>query len=241
MHDIKVGLRESTISIAVPRHVVVVPNGNRRRAQLRGIDLNESYVRGALNALEVIGWAKDAGVTDVTLFGLSCENKDNRPDDQLEALAEGADFFCDHVTELDCKVHVFGKYAELQAHAIYSTLYEKLQVLNEKNAAKEFTVHVAVNYSGMLQHETDPLFDAIRLHGIEEVEKNREKYVLSAGVPKADLFIRTGGEYRTSGLLPFQVGYAEIKIFDAYWGDFTREMFDEALRWYGMQPRNFGK
>lgn len=241
MATIADGAMEKPLLLKIPRHIVVVPNGNRRRAKLRGIDLEESYTRGAVNALEVIGWTKNAGVTDVTFFGLSCENKDNRQDDELQSLVEGASWFCDHITELDCKVHVFGKYAKLESHRLYGSLYEKLHALNDTGSPNNLTVHIAVNYSGTLRHETDPLFDAIRKYGIEEVEGNREKYVLSAGVPPADLFIRTGGEHRTSGLLPFQIGYAEIKIFDAYWGDFTREMFDEALRWYGTQPRNFGK
>lgn len=224
-----------------PKHILGIPNGNRRKAEELKIDLSESYMLGAVKALEFVDWSREVGATDVTLFGLSCENKEKRTQSELDALIEGATWFCDHIGDVDCRVHIFGKYEELKGQKNYAELHARLVALNGANTSSDFTVHVAVNYSGMLEHETDPLLDAVALHGIDEVRRNRSKYILSAGVPRGDLLIRTGGEHRTSGLLPFQAGYAELRILDVLWADLSKEMFDDAVRWYGMQPRNFGK
>lgn len=64
--------------------------------------------------------------------------------------------------------------------------------------------------------------------------------MLSAHVPPVDLLIRTGGEHRTSGLLPHQIGYAELRFRDEMWPDYSREMFAEDLEWFSRQQRNFG-
>lgn len=253
MKIVSVGQLPAKSALSLPKHIAIVPNGNRRRAALLGIDLSAAYVRGAQNALECVEWAMHNGaVTDLTLFGLSVENTRNRKRDHLEPLTDGADWFCEHVTDLDCRVHIFGKYEELKREPLYAKLINRLAAINDVKRDAAFTVHIAVNYSGILEHETDPLMDAMehiareeestkRLELVANLRENRAACMLSAGVPLVDLFIRTGGEHRTSGLLPFQAGYAEIKIFDEYWGDFTREMWDEALRWYSTQQRNFGK
>lgn len=230
------------MSNGIPHHISFTPNGNRRKAKQCGIPLEESYSLGAMRALEVVGWSRDIGVHETTLFGLSIENVERRDREELDALQKGAIQFCDDAEKDGIHIHPFGRLHELKDKAEYVALYERLVDLQAREVKPgSFVVHVATNYSGKIEHEIGAFIEELEARGVVEVSKNPMKYLLSGGVPLVDLAIRTGGERRISGLLPFQMSYAELYFSDVLWADFGRAEFDAAIAWYGSQKRNFGK
>lgn len=64
---------------------------------------------------------------------------------------------------------------------------------------------------------------------------------LSTGNSPVDVMIRTGGEYRISNFLLWQLAYAELYIVDEFWPDFTFEKLKEALKSVSKRSRRFGK
>ena len=60
-------------------------------------------------------------------------------------------------------------------------------------------------------------------------------------LPDPDLCIRTGGEYRISNFLLWQLAYTELYFTETLWPEFTEENFIEALNWYATRQRKFGK
>lgn len=56
-----------------------------------------------------------------------------------------------------------------------------------------------------------------------------------------DLIIRTSGEQRLSGFLPWQSAYSEFYFCDVNWPDFTRADFDAALLSYTRRSRRYGQ
>ena len=228
----------------IPNHVAIVPNGNRRGSSLRNISLVTAYMHGARRALQVAGWAKEAGVEHLSFFGLSCENMQNRPSYQIDALMKGATWFFDQAVKLGYHIRPFGNLDEFEGVEKYKPLYDRLKKCRETEYPEDgFVVHVAVNYSGLPMHELKPLLGALRSRGFPEVLKDPTlmRYLLSGDVPPVDLFIRTGGERRLSGLLPFQSAYAELYFTDVLWGDFSKEEFLKTLQWFAGLTRNFGK
>jgi len=63
----------------------------------------------------------------------------------------------------------------------------------------------------------------------------------SAGIPDPDLLIRTGGEYRVSNFLLWQLAYTEMVITDLYWPAFRREQLYEAISEFQHRDRRFGR
>jgi undecaprenyl diphosphate synthase len=61
-----------------------------------------------------------------------------------------------------------------------------------------------------------------------------------AGLPDPDLIVRTSGEHRVSGFLPWQSAYSEFAFVEARWPDFTGEMFAAQVRGFGRRERRFG-
>ena len=66
-------------------------------------------------------------------------------------------------------------------------------------------------------------------------------YLYTSGIPDPDLVIRTGGERRLSGFLPWQAVYSELYFTSTYWPDFTPLEFDKALEDFASRNRRFGK
>ena len=56
-----------------------------------------------------------------------------------------------------------------------------------------------------------------------------------------DLLIRTGGEFRLSNFLFWQISHAELNFQDVLWPDFKKEHFLKAIIDYQKRVRRFGK
>jgi len=59
-------------------------------------------------------------------------------------------------------------------------------------------------------------------------------------MPDPDLLIRTGGEWRISNFLLWQLAYTEIYFMDTLWPDFDEKDLDEAISWFRGRQRRFG-
>ena len=66
-------------------------------------------------------------------------------------------------------------------------------------------------------------------------------HLYTHGSPDPDLIIRTSGEVRLSGFLPWQSVYSEYYFCDAYWPAFREIDFLRAIRTYQQRARRFGR
>ncbi|MGZ4650649.1 MAG: polyprenyl diphosphate synthase, partial [Kineosporiaceae bacterium] len=80
-------LSASLSAAAVPRHVGVILDGNRRWAKAAGARTAEGHRAGADRILDFLGWCEEAGVERVTLWLLSTDNL-SRPPEELADLLE---------------------------------------------------------------------------------------------------------------------------------------------------------
>jgi undecaprenyl diphosphate synthase len=60
-------------------------------------------------------------------------------------------------------------------------------------------------------------------------------------IPDPDLLIRTGGEFRISNFLLWQIAYTEIHVTQTYWPAFGKKELTEAIFDYQNRERRFGK
>lgn len=72
-------------------------------------------------------------------------------------------------------------------------------------------------------------------------EKIFSSYLYTKDLPDPDMIVRTGGEQRLSGFLPWQAVYSELYFTDKYWPDFDEKAFEEAIEEYARRERRFGK
>ena len=107
------------------------------------------------------------------------------------------------------------------------------------------TVALALNYGGrdeLLRAIHQATGDRRQEIGEKQItEKEFEKYLDTSGIPDPDMIIRTGGEQRTSGFLPWQGVYSELYVPAWYMPEFTPEKLDEVIEEFGKRKRRFGK
>ena len=65
-------------------------------------------------------------------------------------------------------------------------------------------------------------------------------HMTTAGKPDPDLLIRTGGDFRISNFLLWQLSYAEIIITNQYWPEFTKQDFVDCVASFQGRQRRYG-
>ena len=235
-----------------PAHVAVIMDGNRRWATAEGYaDPGVGHRRGAEKALELIDWCAELGIREVTLWALSLENL-GRPADEVGTIAEVAGDAIAAIAEgrrrtrLPIRLRVIGRRDLLPAGL--ASVVERSAELSREDGAMDVTIALA--YSGR-----DELLEAFRATVREAaaagVSADRLADELSAdalaahlytrGSSDPDLIIRTSGEVRLSGFLPWQSVYSEYHFCEAYWPAFRQIDFLRAIRTFQQRARRFGR
>ncbi|MEO5610961.1 MAG: isoprenyl transferase [Ornithinibacter sp.] len=230
---------------AVPRHVGVMLDGNRRWARARGAGTNEGHQAGADNIANLLSWCEEVGVELVTLWLLSTDNL-NRPEPELTPLLDIIGRAVDTLADTHrWRIRTVGALDLLPAETA-----QRLKAAGDRTRDVEgMVVNVAVGYGGRreiadavrsLLHEHATLGTSIEeLAEIIDVEHIAE-HLYTKGQPDPDLVIRTSGEQRLGGFLLWQSAHSEFYFCEAYWPDFRKVDFLRALRAYGERHRRFG-
>jgi undecaprenyl diphosphate synthase len=75
----------------------------------------------------------------------------------------------------------------------------------------------------------------------DDIDEDKLSAELSlGGLPDPDLLIRTGGEYRVSNFLLWNLAYSEMWFTNCLWPDFREAEFDEAVAYFSKRQRRFG-
>ena len=230
---------------AIPRHVGVMCDGNRRWARSAGLtDISGGHQAGADKIFELLGWCREVGVEVVTLWLLSTDNL-MRSADELGPLLRIIEDTVRELVDQRWHVHPVGALDLLPS--------ETSQVLKDAAEATAdrpgLLVNVAVCYGGR-REIADAVRSLLQDHAtrgttIEELAELLDVeqiagHLYTAGQPDPDLVIRTSGEQRLGGFLLWQSVHSEFYFCDAYWPAFRKVDFLRALRSYAARHRRFG-
>ena len=72
-------------------------------------------------------------------------------------------------------------------------------------------------------------------------EETINEHLYTENSKNVDLLIRTGGEFRVSNFLLWQISYAELNFQKVLWPDFKKYHFLNAIIDYQNRTRRFGK
>lgn len=231
-----------------PKHIGIIPDGNRRWARERGLDPWNGHYFGYEKVKEVMKWIWDLKIPYVTLFAMSTENCLYR--DELERrnlfniIKRGLEelIYMPDIHKNKVRIQVVGKLDLVPLDV--RELAEKIS--NETSSYNSYVLTIALCYGGRQE-----IIDAVRnlardvekgLIRADEIEENTfTKYLYTGNVPDADLIIRTSGEERISNFLLWKSAYSELYFCDAYWPDFRKIDFWRALRSYQRRERRYGR
>jgi short-chain Z-isoprenyl diphosphate synthase len=230
---------------AVPRHVGVMLDGNRRWARANGFEVRDGHQAGADKIKDLLHWCEEAGVEVVTLWLLSTDNLSRSPKEIVPLLQIIETAVADLAAEHRWRLHPIGALDLLPAETARSLKDSAEQTRDVAG----LHVNVAVGYGGRRE-----IADAVRAMLLEQsalgipvdtIAENVsveeiDAHLYTKGQPDPDLVIRTSGEQRLGGFLLWQSAKSEFYFCEAYWPDFRHVDFLRALRSYASRQRRYG-
>jgi undecaprenyl diphosphate synthase len=229
----------------IPRHIAIIPDGNGRWAEMRGLPRNEGHRRGTEVVREVVEAASDLGVKYVSVYAFSMENW-GRPPEEIDAIMSLLRRYIRRerreLMSRGVQVKAIGRLDMLDPDLVGA-----IRELEEATSGNvEMRLTFALSYGGRTE-----LTDVVRRIAREVEsghldpdtieEKDLAARLYAPDLPDPDLLIRTGGEHRISNFLLWQLAYTELWVTDALWPEFSQAHLLEAVRGYQQRERRFGR
>jgi len=224
--------------MTIPRHIALIPDGNRRWAKKQGLNPWDGHKAGIDRFKEFLDWCYDAGVEEVTAYSLSKENlaKRNRAEmDALFKLYEGGFrelLSSPAVKKRQLRVSFVGDLSHFPPGL-------KNLIREVESNTKEYTkckLTLCINYSG--REEILEAAEKLAKSGKAFTEANFERFLQIRSQP--DLLIRTA-EKRISNFMLWQSAYSEVFFSAKMFPDFSKKDFDDAIEQYQNTKRKYGK
>lgn len=212
----------------VPRHIGVIPDGNRRWAQNRGLEKQEGYRFGVQPGLDLYTLCLEAGIQEMTFYGFTLDNT-KRPSAQTKAFQRACVEAVLSLADRDADILVVGN--------TQSPLFpEELLRFKERVAFGKslMKVNFLVNYDWSWDLNT-----ALK-RGVSSGNSTLIDGIASSDISRMDLILRWGGRRRLSGFLPVQSIYADFFVVEDMWPDYKPEHAISALEWYQDQDVTLG-
>ncbi|MBT6578638.1 MAG: di-trans,poly-cis-decaprenylcistransferase [Cellvibrionales bacterium] len=230
---------------ATPQHIAIIMDGNNRWAKKRFLPGIRGHKAGVEAIRSVLAVCEKHQVKALTLFAFSSENW-QRPVEEVGALMSlFLNYLKREVSSLHKKgvrIRFIGRRDRLQADIVKQM--EMAETLTQLNTVS--TLVLAVDYGGQwdITNAATEIAKSVAAGDIlpEQIDESLVHSHLSLNdLPAPDLCVRTGGEYRISNFILWQLSYAELYFTECFWPDFDEKEMEQAIAAFSARQRRFGK
>ncbi len=226
-----------------PATIALIPDGNRRWARAHRMSIFNGYNLGVNKFIEFGEWCRNYGINNVTVWALSSENL-SRPKEEVQTLfsiykkVANDKKILARLHKNQTRVRIIANKSLVPKDLILSL--SKME--KETSRYKDRVINMLLGYGGRddILYAAKKAAAGVRRKGAQ-FEQLFEKSLISCSVPNIDLIIRTSGEQRLSGFIPWQSAYSELYFSKKLWPDFTKDDLRLAIDDYGKRQRRFGK
>ena len=211
----------------VPKHIGIIPDGNRRWAVNNNLSKEKGYDHGINPGLELFKLCEKENVEEVTFYGYTMDNT-KRPSVQKEAFIKACVYSVMLLTKENCEILVVGDTSANFFPEELLPFTKERQVFGKGGIKVNFLIHYGWTWDLNLKKDFTYL------------NKDNQPFIKSKDISRIDLIIRWGGRSRLSGFLPVQSVYADFYVLDNLWPDFNEKDFYDALNWYDKQDITLG-
>lgn len=200
----------------IPKHIGIIPDGNRRWAKRNGLKKEEGYAYGLEPGLRLLRAAQNHGIQELTYYGFTVDNC-KRPKEQVHAFSKACIEAVKMIEQENVELYVIGN-TNSPCFPIELLPYTdcRRQSIYKKDTLR---VNFLVNY---------------------DWEWDMKTGWASSEIPRIEMVIRWGGMCRLSGFLPIQTVYSDFYIVKELWPDFQEKQLTDALEWYQEQDITLG-
>lgn len=230
----------------IPRHVAIIPDGNRRWAQERGLAPWEGHEAGAKNTEDLVRVARELGVHAISFWGSSLDNLKKRPFEETRALLRIYEEYFTRLAESEdihkdeARINFIGRWQEQFPDALKRILVRCQDATRQYG---RYMLNFFLAYNG-----DDEMLGAIRnmvAAGLSPKDIRPEtikSYLMTRDLPPVDLLVRTGGEpHLSAGFMMWDIADSQLYFSDRFYPDFDGGEFRKAIEDYGQRGRRYGK
>jgi undecaprenyl diphosphate synthase len=230
---------------AIPEHICIIMDGNHRWAKARRLPGAAGHRAGAKRVRAIAEACADLGIKGLTLFAFSTENW-QRPRGEVRLLID----LMRHVMEndleelhrRDVRLRIIGDRSRFS-----DDIQQKMQeceTLTENNATLDLAV--AVNFGGRwdIVNAARALAESVQRGELDPADIDETSFAAHTSLgdlTNPDLLIRTGGDFRVSNFLLWDLAYTELYFTDVFWPDFDEACLHEAIETFAARNRRFGQ
>ena len=214
----------------MPKHIGIIPDGNRRWAVAHGLPKEEGYEHGIEPGKMLFEEVRKLGIPEVSIYIFTQENT-FRPRKQIAAFRNACIKFINWIKNKDVSILAVG-----DASSPFFPEELKVFTIPQENREQKMKLNFLINYSWKWDLNMAFVNSRDKHLRKQDILKN----IGSKDVSRVDLLIRWGERRRLSGFLPVQSAYADIFIVDEMWPDFKPRQLHEALKWYEEQDVTLG-
>jgi undecaprenyl diphosphate synthase len=231
---------------SLPRHVAIIPDGNRRWAKNNDLKPWDGHEEGAKNTEKLVRFALENGINCITFWGSSLDNLTKRPLREKQALLDIYSRYFEklieskEVHEQEARINIFGRWEEQFPESLKKVLKEGIE--RTKNYKKKI-LNFMLAYDG-----DDEMIQAIQNivdnceKGIKITAEIVKENLMTRDIPAVDYLIRTGGEpHLSAGFMMWDTADAQLYFSEKMYPDFGASEFQEALDEYARRRRKFGE
>lgn len=212
----------------LPQHIGIIPDGNRRWAQNKGLEKQDGYKFGIQPGLELYSLCIELGIKEMTFYGFTADNT-KRPSAQIKAFQKACVNAVECLANRDADLLIVGN--------TQSSLFPK-KLLPYTKRTRFGKGLMRINF--LVNYDWNWDLDYALKNNDSNSNGNLVKGIASSDISRIDLIIRWGGRRRLSGFLPIQSIYADIYVLDEMWPDYNIEQAYKALEWYQDQDLTLG-
>ncbi len=203
----------------IPKHIGIIPDGNRRWAKKNGLEKHEGYKNGINQGLCAFRECQKLGVEELTFYGFTADNT-KRPSIQTTSFTKACIDAVELIKKEDAQIYVAG-------NSLSKMFPDELKEYTKRKffGKRGIKVNFLINYSW----EWDL-----------NIKEENKRIINTIDISRVDLIIRWGGMRRLSGFLPIQSVYSDFYVVDEFWPDYKNEHIYEAIKWYNKQDITLG-
>ncbi|MDR0572210.1 MAG: di-trans,poly-cis-decaprenylcistransferase [Rickettsiales bacterium] len=228
-----------------PNNIAIILDGNGRWAQKRGLPISLGHKRGAEVLENIVRYCGKIGLRSLTIFIFSTENW-KRPVEEVNYLMDlfnnYIDRFLAEKESSNIRTKFIGNFDKLEPKLLDGI--RKIEEKTKSNTGLKFDI--ALSYGGRLE-----VVDACKKFAkdfkdgkimLDDLKEDTFKnYLYDSEINYPDLVIRTGGNYRLSNFLLWELSYSELYFTDTLWPDFDENSLMQAIENFQQRKRTFGE
>jgi len=234
----------------IPKHVAIIPDGNRRWAKKRNLQSWFGHQTGTKALEKILDKTQELKIPYFTFWGGSYDNLTKRPKTEINFLFKIYTNRFRKILEEErihqnkVKINVFGRWREILPKETQKTIEKTIKATKNYN---KYFLTILLAYNG-IDEMIDCIQNIIKINNPNLTTKITSKLIKenlwTKDLPPVDLVIRTGCQedpHFSAGFMMWDTAYSQLYFTKTLFPDFTPEEFEKIIKDYNQRQRRFGK